>query len=67
MKKPTFLGVKPWLRIERSLERLATIDWAEHPGFIPTNRKISSFNRSNRAFFWEPFPSLRGGMNGKSN
>jgi hypothetical protein len=51
MKNPTFRGVKPWFRIERSWLRLATIDWAEHPGFAPTKLSISFFNRSNLALF----------------
>ncbi len=36
------------------------MDWAEHPGFAVTNRIISDFSRSNRAFFWEPFPNRLG-------
>lgn len=63
MKKPTFLGVSPWFRIVRSWDKFATIDWAEHPGFAVTNRIISSFSRSKRAFFWEPLPSLLGDIN----
>ena len=43
-----------------SWDRFATMDWAEHPGFAVTNRIISFFSRSNRAFFWEPFPNRLG-------
>ena len=47
----------------RSWDKFATIDWAEQPGLAVTNRMISSFSRSKRAFFWEPFPNLRGDIN----
>ena len=60
MKNPTFLGVRPWFLITRSWDKFATMDCAEHPGFAVTNRIISFFNRSNRAFFWEPFPNRLG-------
>ena len=63
MKNPIFRGVSPWFRIVRSCAKFATMDWAEHPGFAVTNRIISSFSRSNRAFFWEPLPNLRGDIN----
>lgn len=66
MKKPTLRGVNPWFRIARSFDKFATIDWAEHPGFAPTKLSISVFNRSNRACFCEPFPSLLGGIIWKS-
>ena len=56
IKKLTFRGVNPWFRMVRSWDKFATIDWAEHPGFAVTNRIISSFSRSKRAFFWEPLP-----------
>jgi hypothetical protein len=64
MKKPIFLGVRPWFLIDLSCDKLATMDCAEHPGFAPTKFSTSFFNLSNLARFCEPLPNLLGTMSG---
>ena len=58
MNKPTFRVVKPWFRIFLSLDKKATMSAADAPGVWETYSMISFFNRSNRAFFCEPFPCM---------
>ena len=54
MKNPTFLGVKPWFLIRKSILRCATIWLAVHSGFDRMYCRISRFNRSSLACFWLP-------------
>ena len=67
MKNPIFLGVSPWLRIDLSWAKFATIDCAEHPGLAKTNFSTSTFNLSNLALFCDPLPTLLGTIKRKSN
>ena len=52
--------------MDLSCARLATIDWAEQPGFAPTKFSTSFFNLSNLARFCEPLPTLLGTICRKS-
>ena len=52
--------------MDLSWARLATIDWAEQPGFAPTKFSTSFFNLSNLARFCEPLPTLLGTICRKS-